>query len=128
MPNKITAPVQSRLPDISCGPIEAAGRPGDPPAGGGCLGCDRDRPNVLLPASLTPEWTRQMSAAVRQAHYRDNRGDSGRQAANLPIETLIYGLFQFQIVAWAASVVIAHIQLMEQISSHGLDPAPRLSA
>lgn len=92
------------------------------------MGCDRDRPNVLLPASLTPEWTRQMSAAVRQAHYRDNRGDSGRQAANLPIETLIYGLFQFQIVAWAASVVIAHIQLMEQISSHGLDPVPRLSA
>ena len=92
------------------------------------MGCDRDRPNVLLPASLTPEWTRQMSAAVRQAHYRDNRGDSGRQSANLPIETLIYGLFQFQIVAWAASVVIAHIQLMEQISSHGLDLAPRLSA
>ena len=85
-------------------------------------------PMSYCPSSLTPEWTRQMSAAVRQAHYRDNRGDSGRQAANLPIETLIYGLFQFQIVAWAASVVIAHIQLMEQISSHGLDLAPRLSA
>ena len=70
-----------------------------------------------------------MSAAVRQAHYWDNRGsrgDSG-QAANAPdspIETLIYGLFQFQIVAWVASMVIGHIQSMEQISSYGLDPAP----
>lgn len=65
---------------------------------------EEDRPNVLLHSSLTPEWTRQMSAAVRQAHYWDNRGCRGdsAQAPNAPIETLIYGLFQFQIVAWVA--------------------------
>ena len=90
-------------------------------------------PMSYCPTSLTPEWTRQMSAAVRQAHYWDNRGsrgDSGQaaNAPNSPIETLIYGLFQFQIVAWVASMVIGHIQSMEQISSYGLDPAPRLSA
>ena len=81
-------------------------------------------PMSYCPTSLTPEWTRQMSAAVRQAHYWDNRGsrgDSGQaaNAPNSPIETLIYGLFQFQIVAW---VVIGHIHSMEQISSYGLDP------
>ena len=68
---------------------------------------EEDRPNVLLHSSLTPEWTRQMSAAVRQAHYWDNRGCRGDSAQagnapNSPIETLIYGLFQFQIVAWVA--------------------------
>ena len=62
-------------------------------------------PMSYCPTSLTVlEWTRQMSAAVRQAHYWDNRGCRGdsAQAPNAPIETLIYGLFQFQIVAWVA--------------------------
>ena len=57
------------------------------------------------PLAAMLEWTRQMSAAVRQAHYWDNRGGDSGQAANAPnspIETLIYGLFQFQIVAWVA--------------------------
>ena len=31
-------------------------------------------PMSYCPSSLTPEWTRQMSAAVRLAHYWDNRG------------------------------------------------------
>ena len=58
---------------------------------------EEGRPNVLLASSLTPEWTRQMSAAVRQAHYWDNRGCRG-DSAQAPNSPLIYGLFQFQIV------------------------------
>ena len=50
-------------------------------------------------------------------------GGDSVQAASSSIETLIYGLFQFQIVAWVASMLIGHIHSMEQISSYGLDPA-----
>ena len=49
-------------------------------------------------------------------------GGDSVQAASSSIETLIYGLFQFQIVAWVASMLIGHIHSMEQISSYGLDP------